>query len=140
MDTAINFPMEAKRVRNILDRGNGRIQARVLLSENDFKDIKLNGISVGSSLSSAWNYAETCAFIDWKAEVLLSRQPVMLEFKRYDADTLVCRKCVDVGSRGDRDGFGLEPPKWVSALFHMNGRIKEPFRPGYISVPQQTDK
>lgn len=73
------------------------------------------------------------AFSSWRRENRLVGKEYIFTVEKYDDNTLLFLLCIDRGSNGDEDGFGVEPDIWTSALFDLKGNIVQHFRPGIIS-------
>lgn len=73
------------------------------------------------------------AFSSWRRENRLVGKEYIFTVEKYDDNTLLFLLCIDRGSNGDEDGFGIEPDMWTSALFDLKGNIVQHFRPGIIS-------
>ncbi len=140
----ICFPPTApwNEILEIIKNSNARQTVYVKLTDKDFKvfnshDIKkMNEKKETLPLKYSMLLSrEYHAFLKWREKMCRSSKPKRIDLELYDDNRLISRVCTEEGDYGDEQGFGVEPDMWTCALFDFEGKVIQPFAPGYLSGP-----
>lgn len=94
--------------------------------------VELNNSGEISGLDPLYANRQFTAFRSWRNSNFLEGKEHVFNVDKFDENTLRFMYCTERGDPGDKDGFGVEPDMWTSALFDLKGNIVELFRPGII--------